>query len=226
VIVVEPLCAYEFDVNHGVLGHWNYSVEKVRQPLAEQIGSSGTVLDAWSHVGQWGIRCAKMGASEVVLLEESLGFAKLCKDNITRNNVDLQCTALHRSSVIEELKNMVSSGIRFNCVSLNIRVKFDRYYKQRHGQYGRWFKPSLKGYETAIRFGAEVTSRGGYLVVTFLLPLSAEHLAWNLIQGALERASRTGSIIAHTTCLDHDTPLASSTMDDAWNHVVMCVRLS
>eukprot|EP00415_Alexandrium_ostenfeldii_P002234 UN2234 len=186
----------------------------------------GTILDAWSHVGQWGIRCTKAGAAEAVLLEDSLGFAQVCRDNVRRNGADLQCTVLHRGGVLEELRNMATSGIRFNCVSLNVRVRFERYFKQRRGQFGRWFKPSLKGYETAIYLGAMVTGRGGYLVVNFLLPLNSEHWAWSLLQDGLARASRVGSLVYFVSGLDDHSALASSAMDDAWIPVVVCARLN
>jgi len=226
VLVSEPPCAFEVDVHHGTMGHWNYSLEPVRKRIAQLIGHSGTVLDAWSHVGQWGVRCAKLGATEIVLLEESLGLAKVCRDNVERNNVDLQCTVLHRSTVLGELRNMAISGIRFNCVALNIRLRFQRYFTHRHGQFGRWFKPSLKGYETAIYLGAQVTSRGGYLVVTFVLPYTEEHRAVNLMQQGLERASRVGSIIYHMSGVDEHYALASSVMEDSWIPVVVCARLN
>ena len=67
-----------------VAGHWNYSLEALRGPLAQAFGA-GTVLDAWAQCGQWGLRCAAAGATEVVLLEDSLGLAKLCRENATLN---------------------------------------------------------------------------------------------------------------------------------------------
>eukprot|EP00931_Biecheleriopsis_adriatica_P060428 TRINITY_DN36296_c0_g1_i1.p1 TRINITY_DN36296_c0_g1~~TRINITY_DN36296_c0_g1_i1.p1 ORF type:complete len:470 (+),score=80.18 TRINITY_DN36296_c0_g1_i1:114-1412(+) len=226
VRVQEQDTSFDVDVLQGVLaGHWNYGLEAVRQDLAKLVGSSGTVLDAWSHAGQWGIRCAKAGATEVVLLEDSLSLAKLCRDNAALNDVVEQCTILHRGDVVDELRNMATGGIRFNCVSLNIRVRFERYFKQRRGQFGRWFKPSLKGYETAVYLGAMVTGRGGYLVVSFLLPITAEYWALSLVQGGLERASRTGSIIHYTTGASEPSALASSAMEDAWSSVVVGVRL-
>lgn len=226
VLAVEPSCTFEIDVHQGVLGHWHYGLEALRQSLVRRVAHSGIVLDAWAHLGQWGTRCAKEGASEVVMLEDSLGFAKLCKDNVARNDVDLQCTVLHRSDVLEELENMATSGIRFNCVSLNLRMRIEFYWKQRRGQFGRWHKPTLKGYARAVRLAAQVTSRGGYLVVTFLLPLSAEHWAVSLVQDGLERASRVGSLVYHATALNDDAALASSTMDDVWSPVLVCVRLN
>jgi len=227
VLVEEPAVAFEVDVNHGVPGRWSYPLEARRRELTQLIAhSGGTILDAWSHVGQWGIRCAKLGMAETVLLEESLGFAQVSRDNVRRNDVELQCTVLHRGSVLDELRNMAMSGIRFNCVSLNVRVRFEYYYKQRRGQFGRWFKPSLKGYETAIYLGAMVTGRGGYLVVTFLLPIHSEHWAWSLMQDGLARASRVGSLVYHMSGLDDQSALASSAMDDAWIPVVTCARLN
>eukprot|EP00971_Amphidinium_carterae_P027152 535156-Amphidinium_carterae.1 len=72
----------------------------------------------------------------------------------------MQCTVLHRSDILDELRSMASSGIRFNVVALNMRVKFQYYFKQRYGEFGRWFKPSLKGYEVAVRLGTQVASFG------------------------------------------------------------------
>ena len=122
----------------------------------------------------------------------------------------------------------------------SILAGFERYFKHQRGQFGKWYKPSLKGYERAISLGvplahlgeakssttrreaeAMVTSRNGYLVVTFLLPLTTEYWALCLVQGelsrvslgrpcscwrfeksvagALERASRVGSVIYFST---------------------------
>lgn len=225
IAVSEPPCSFEIDAYHGINGHWNYALEGLRAGLAQPMSQGQTVLDVWAHAGQWGIRCARAGATEVVLLEDSLAYAKLCQDNAERNQVSLSTTVLHRSNVLDELRNMAVSGIKFGCVALNIRVKFERYFKQRRGQFGKWFKPSLKGYETAVYLGAQVTSRGGYMVVTFMLPLNSEHWAMSLIQDGLARASRVGSMVFHQTALGEDAALASSAMEDAWSHVVVCVRL-
>merc|ERR1712034_83827 len=100
---------------------------------------------------------------------------------------EVNCTALHRSSVVDELRNMTTSGIKFNCVAVSIRARFERFFKQRRGQFGRWFKPSLKGYETTIYLAALVTARGGYMVVSFFLPLTQEHEALALIQTGVVR---------------------------------------
>merc|ERR1712183_595893 len=71
VVVAEPDCSFEFDINHGMSGHWNYGLEALKAHLSQLLSPKGqTILDAWPHVGQWGIRCAKQGASEVVLLED------------------------------------------------------------------------------------------------------------------------------------------------------------
>jgi len=226
ISVSEQPCIFEIDAHHGVAGNWNFAVEGLRRDLIDCLPVAGsTVLDAWTHVGQWGTRCAKRGAAEVVLLEESLGFAKLCRDNVVRNEVESQCTVLHRGSVLEELKSMATSGIRFNCVSLNVRVKYERYFKQREGQFGRWFKPSLKGYATAVMLGAQVTSRGGYLAIVFYLPIRDEHWALSLVKDGLEQASRTGSVVSHTIGVSEHSALASSAMDDAWTPILVCVRL-
>ncbi|CAE7221872.1 rlmI [Symbiodinium natans] len=217
---------FDVDVLQGILmGHWNYGLEKMRRELTASFGK-GTVLDAWAQAGQWGIRCAKAGAEEVVLLEDTLGLAKLCRENAILNGVEEQCTVLHRGDVAGELRNMATSGIRFNCVSLNIRVRFERYFKHQKGQFGKWYKPSLKGYERAIALGAMVTSRSGYLVVTFLLPLTTEYWALYLVQGALERASRIGSIVYYSTDINEDSAMPSSTMDEFWSHVLICVKMS
>ncbi|CAK0897181.1 unnamed protein product [Prorocentrum cordatum] len=226
VVVLDRSCSFEIDVHHGPAGHWCYGLEALRQELVGQLAMGGTVLDAWSHVGQWGVRCAKAGAQEVVLLDDSLSLAKVCQDNVVRNGVEAQSTVLHRGSVHDELRNMTASGIRFDCVALNVRVKFERYFKQRHGQFGRWTKPSLKGYATAISLGARITGRGGYLVVAFVLPLAGEHFAASLLQDGLERASRTGSIVFHASGVDENSALASSAMDDLWVPVLLCARLN
>mmetsp|Transcript_9522 Transcript_9522/g.16370 ORF Transcript_9522/g.16370 Transcript_9522/m.16370 type:complete len:438 (+) Transcript_9522:43-1356(+) len=226
VRVVEPLASFDVDVLQGLApGHWNYSLEALRGPLAQAFGA-GTVLDAWAQCGQWGLRCAAAGATEVVLLEDSLGLAKLCRENATLNGLEEKVTVLHRGDLHTELRNMAESGIRFNCVSLNVRIRFERYLKHQRGQFGRWYKPSLKGYERAITLGAMVTSRNGYLVVSFLLPLTTEYWALCLVQGALEKASRAGSIVYCSSGASEDTAMASSTMDEYWSHIVIAVQLA
>lgn len=226
VRVVEPLASFDVDVLQGLVpGHWNYSLEALRAPLAQAFGA-GTVLDAWAQCGQWGLRCAAAGAQEVVLLEDSLGLAKLCRENAALNGLEEKVTVLHRGDLHSELRNMAESGIRFNCVSLNVRIRFERYLKHQRGQFGRWYKPSLKGYERAITLGAMVTSRNGYLVVSFLLPLTTEYWALCLVQGALEKASRVGSIVYCSSGASEDTAMASSTMDEYWSHIVIAVHLA
>lgn len=228
VVVGEGACEFEFDVNQGVQGAWHFALEEMRRELVEKaVVRGGTILDAWSHVGQWGVRCVRnAGAVEAVLLEESLGLAKLSQANVARNGVEDQCTVLHRGSVQEELRNMAGSGIRFSCVSLNIRVKMERHVKQREGQFGRWMKPTLKGYSSAVSLGARVTSKGGYLVVVFYLPVAAEDQALSLVKDGLESAGRNGSLVAHSVGLSEQSGLASSAMDDAWTYILVCARMN
>jgi len=224
--VVSAPCQLEIDAHQGPQGHWNYQLEALREELMDHIPAAGaTVLDAWSHVGQFGNHMAKRGAAEVVLLEESLALAKLSRDNVVKNKVEEQCSVLHRGSVQDELKSMATSGIRFNCVSLNVRVRFQRYFKQREGQFGRWFKPTLKGYASAVTLGAQVTSRGGYLCVAFYLPIRDEHWAISLVKDGLEQANRSGSLVWQGIGLSPTAGLASSAMEDSWTPILVCIRL-
>ena len=69
-------------------GHWNYSLEALKAPLANAFGSfPGTVLDAWAQCGQWGIRCAKAGAKDAGMenIVEKRGETLLVETSFRRN---------------------------------------------------------------------------------------------------------------------------------------------
>ena len=189
---------------------------------------NAVVLDVFSHLGTWGVNLADgmglhSGASEVMMLDDSLAFAQMAAQNVQANKVDTKCTVLHRADIIAELETMALASLKFNVVTLSPRVAFQRYFKQRRGQFGRWFKPSLVGLERLVKEAALVTAKGGYLVFNVTLPQDKEHWARNLFRRGLDKAGRTGAIIFESGATgDHPVLVEQG---DFWYSRVLVARL-
>jgi len=196
VKIREGDCAFFMNLLAGATRSWDYQARETRQFVSDLCGGGElTVLDMYSNNGAMGIQAAAKGAAEVVFLEDSLTATALIEQNIKLNDVQHRCTALHRSNIDEELKSMLISNLKFGCVVVHLRPVIEYRFTQRHGPFGKWFKPTLKGIERILRLAVRLTARGGYLCAPIYLPFEHTHWTWNVIRTSLSSVERSGAVV-------------------------------
>ncbi|CAD7927312.1 unnamed protein product [Amoebophrya sp. A25] len=180
---------------------WDFWSSQVRRflprLLAQGHGSSPTVLDLWCHLGETGLYCcASNTATESILLEERMHLVSACAANAKRNGLDGRATVLHKNSILAELRNMALAGLKFSLVVINYPLRFGpKSFKQRHGQFGRWCRPDLKGVAPIVKQAASVTASEGYVALKLMLPEQHRSWGYDILRDGVEQADRTASIV-------------------------------
>ncbi|PHJ18676.1 hypothetical protein CSUI_007496 [Cystoisospora suis] len=159
----------------------------------------------------------------VVILEEAVAMAELADSVNRRNGVADLCTVFHRLEIGEELKNMVYNHLRFHLVYIHFPPVTEFSKKQRHGQFGRWFRPSLKGVASTLRHACNLLQADGYLVVSIFLPQQDSHSGLDLLRTATETSGRKGFMVAHWGAGTDTRVLLAH--DDCWYEHTYCIRL-
>mmetsp|Transcript_27304 Transcript_27304/g.53594 ORF Transcript_27304/g.53594 Transcript_27304/m.53594 type:complete len:446 (+) Transcript_27304:83-1420(+) len=154
-----------------------------------------TVLDVNCGSGAFAVRALLGGASEAVCVESSLALVSLAESNAKANNQADRMTVIHRSDVVEEMENMKMSQLQFGVVVLSLRPEIVYEYKQKHGQHGRWHKPSLKGIEKPIEAASALVQPGGVLCLNMQIDTQRAHQLRFLMNTGIERSNRTGTFL-------------------------------
>lgn len=114
VEVREGELVYEVDVLHGhKTGH--YLDQRINRMRAAELAKGGSVLDAFSYDGLFGVRAALAGASRVVCLDQSEAALERARRNAERNGV-ADRIACERVDVMRDFKTRAESGARFDLV--------------------------------------------------------------------------------------------------------------
>lgn len=66
---------------------------------------------------------------------------------------------------------------------------------QRAGQFGRWFRPSLRGFEARWTAAAALVEKGGLLVVSLQLPVHLNAWAVRSLARAAQTAERKPALV-------------------------------
>lgn len=78
-------------------------------------------------------------------------------------------------------------------IHLNPNVRFSA--AERGGQFGRWFRPSLRGLESQWSAAAALVEKGGLLATSLLLPVDLSSWALRSLCRAAETAGKRPSLI-------------------------------
>lgn len=114
VEVREGELVYEVDVLHGhKTGH--YLDQRTNRMRAAELAKGGTVLDAFSYDGLFGVRAALAGARSVLCLDQSEAALERARRNAERNGV-ADRIACERVDVMRDFKTRADSGARFDLV--------------------------------------------------------------------------------------------------------------
>ncbi|KAF4755288.1 hypothetical protein FOZ62_018452, partial [Perkinsus olseni] len=140
------------DVPHQSM--WPFDEADMRQRVLQSV-KGRTVLDIACGYGGWGIRAAKEGAAnEVVMLDESVKAVRYAEANAKINDVDDKVSTLLRNDIENELEAMAASRLFFDVVILHAYPEIKKKEKVAFGQLGRELVASAEGLHKKVEAAA------------------------------------------------------------------------
>jgi 23S rRNA (cytosine1962-C5)-methyltransferase len=183
--VEEGGLAFPVDLLGGQKTGWFFD-QRPNRAMVARLAKGGTLLDAFCHLGGFGLAAAQAGAAQVTLLDRSEHALDLAMQAAARAGFADRVTPL-KAEALEQLERMAASGRRFDVVVADPPA----FAKTRKD-----IPAALKGYAKLARLSAAVTAPGGLL---FIASCShhvgpgdfAEAVAWGV-----HRARRRSRILA------------------------------
>jgi len=181
-VVEENGARYFADLGSGQKTGWYYDQRDNRAFIAA-LAQGRTVLDAYSYTGGFGVLAARAGANEVICLDSSESALALAEQSAATNRVSVRAV---KADVFEELSRLAARKETFDIVVADpppfVKSKKD-------------LEPGAKAYRKLARLAADVTARGGMLLLASCshnIPL--ERFAGECAAG-ISRAGRRASLI-------------------------------
>ena len=144
---------YLADPNDGQKTGWFFD-QRLNRSMVAGLAKDARVLDAFSYLGGFGLLAAQAGASEVTLLDRSVGALELAMEAATRNGLADQVST-ERAEVFEALDNYASTGRKFDVVVIDPPA-FAKSKKD--------LPAALRGYRKLARMAAKTVAPGGFLL--------------------------------------------------------------
>ena len=152
IAVEENGARYFADLTGGQKTGWYYDQRDNRAFIAGLV-KGRSVLDAYSYTGGFGIAAAKAGATEVVCLDSSAPALALAEESAAANGVRVKAV---KADVFEELERLARAKETFDVVVADpppfVKARKD-------------LEPGAKAYRKLARLAADVTARGGLLLL-------------------------------------------------------------
>jgi len=150
-----PTMTYEVDVAQGhKTGHYlDQRLNRAR--AAELVPEGGSVLDAFSYDGLFGIRAALAGAGEVVCLDQSQGAGERLARNAERNGVSAQ-VRFEKTNAMIDLRRRANEGERYDVVVVDPPA-FARNKREAEG--------AARGYRELFVRALTLAKEGGHVVL-------------------------------------------------------------
>ena len=126
------------------------------------------------------------------------------------------------SEAQNELKAMGQSGLKFSLVSLIPSQPLESDSIQIRGEWGRGFRPSLKGIGVSVELALNLVDIGGRIALTILLPLDRHHEAVNFLKAAAIKCAKPISIELEAAGLSSAGLNAANS--DRWVWVTLIAR--
>ena len=183
--VEEGGLSFPVDLLGGQKTGWFFD-QRPNRAMVARLAPGRTVLDAFCHLGGFGLAAAQAGAKEVTLLDRSEHALDLAMQAAARAGFADRVTPL-KAEALEQLERMAASGRRFEVVVADPPA----FAKTR-----RDVPAAMKGYAKLARLTASVTAPGGMLFIAscshHVGPAEfAEAVAWGV-----HRARRPARILA------------------------------
>ncbi|WP_372623633.1 class I SAM-dependent rRNA methyltransferase [Falsiroseomonas sp.] len=184
-VVEEGGLSFPVDLLGGQKTGWFFD-QRPNRALVARFAAGHSVLDAFCHLGGFGLAAAQAGAREVTLLERSEHALDLAMQAASRAGFAERVTAL-KAEALEHLERMAASGRRFDVVIADPPA----FAKTRKD-----IPAALKGYAKLARLAATVTAPEGMLFIAscshHIGPAEfADAVAWGV-----HRARRSSRILA------------------------------
>ena len=184
-IVQEGGVRFPIDPLSGQKTGWYFD----QRPSCDRVAglaSGARVLDVFSHVGAFGLRCAAAGAASVVLVDSSAPALAQARDAAALNGLEARVAAT-RADAFEAMIALAEAGDRFDVVVCDPPA----FAKSRKDA-----EAGLRAYGRMVRLAAPLVTPGGFLFVASCshhAPLDA----WaGQIAFGLHRARREARILA------------------------------
>lgn len=183
--VEEGGLAFPVDLLGGQKTGWFFD-QRPNRALVARLAKGRTVLDAFCHLGGFGLAAAQAGAAQVTLLDRSEHALDLAMQAAARAGFADRVTAL-KAEALDHLEKMAASGRRFEVVVVDPPA----FAKTRKD-----IPAALKGYAKLARLAAQVTAPEGILFIASCshhvgVAEFAEAVAWGV-----GRARRPARILA------------------------------
>ncbi|HEV7268060.1 MAG TPA: class I SAM-dependent rRNA methyltransferase [Falsiroseomonas sp.] len=183
--VEEGGLSFPVDLLGGQKTGWFFD-QRPNRALVARFAAGRSVLDAFCHIGGFGLAAAQAGAREVTLLDRSEHALDLAMQAASRAGFAERITAL-KAEALEHLERMAASGRRFDVVIADPPA----FAKTRKD-----IPAALKGYAKLARLAATVTAPEGILFIAscshHIGPAEfADAVAWGV-----HRARRSSRILA------------------------------
>jgi 23S rRNA (cytosine1962-C5)-methyltransferase len=184
-VVEEGGLSFPVDLLGGQKTGWFFD-QRPNRAMVARLAKGCSVLDAFCHLGGFGLSAAQAGAASVTLLDRSGHALDLAMQAAARAGFADRVTPL-KAEALEQMERMIASGRRFDIV-VSDPPAFARTRKD--------IPAARKGYARLARLSASLVAPGGLL---FIASCShhvgaaefAEAVAWGV-----HRAKRTSRILA------------------------------
>ncbi|MGG5810455.1 class I SAM-dependent rRNA methyltransferase [Falsiroseomonas sp. CW058] len=202
--VEEAGLSFPVDLLGGQKTGWFFD-QRPNRALVARMAAGRTVLDAFCHLGGFGLAAARAGAREVTLLDRSEHALDLATQAAAGAGLAGRITPL-KAEALEHLERMAASGRRFEVVVADPPA----FAKTRKD-----IPAALRGYAKLARLAASVTAPGGILFIASCshhvgVPDFVEAVAWGV-----HRARREARILA-TTGAGPDHPVHPALPESAY----------
>jgi 23S rRNA (cytosine1962-C5)-methyltransferase len=183
--VEEAGLRFPVDLLGGQKTGWFFD-QRPNRAMVARLAAGASVLDAFCHLGGFGLAAAAAGAASVTLLDRSEHALDLAMQAATRAGFADRVTPL-KAEALEQLERMLASGRRFDIVVADPPA----FAKTRKD-----IPAALKGYAKLARLSAGLVAPGGLLFIASCshhvgVADFAEAVAWGV-----HRARRPARILA------------------------------
>lgn len=170
--------------------------QRINARILDQLAPGARVFDGFCYVGQWGLRAAKAGASEVVGIDSSISAIEQAKANVERNGVAGICR-FETGDVSEWLQKGDTYDVV--CVDPPAFAKAKAYVTKSMARYQGLNRDAMKA----------VNPNGGYLITSTCSQPVTPDLFMEMIKRAARSAQRSVRVLAMNGApADHPVLLA------------------
>jgi 23S rRNA (cytosine1962-C5)-methyltransferase len=187
VAVEEGGLRFGIDLMAGQKTGWFFDQRRNRDMVAA-LAAGARVLDAFCHLGAFGLRCAAAGATSVTLIDSSAAALAGATEAAAENGLAGR-VAMRRGDALEAMAEAGQAGERYDIVVCDPPA----FAKSRKDQAA-----GLRAYGRMARLAARLVAPGGLLFVascSYHAPLEAFAAA---VAEGLHRARREGRVLATT----------------------------